>query len=175
VHGSFGYVTWISNGRVFLCHPPTSSFLTFALPLVQSEYRGILKSVGFQEAPTGELREREKKVLDRKKDAELIYDRLSRSVEASQGVDQRRSVPGSAEDADFLATVNDSTDAEGEPDTTTSAPPIAVEKANGENVQKIEGQGESNMKASPPPEVCRITLFWAITVLTRVSPVKGPR
>jgi len=117
-----------------------------------SEYRGILKSLGFQEAPTGELLEREKKVLGRKKDAELIYGRLSKSVEASQGVDQHCSAPGSAEDADLLATVNDSTDAEGEPDTTTSLPPIAAEKANGENIQKFEGQGERNVKASPPPE-----------------------
>jgi len=87
-----------------------------------------------------------------KKDAELVYDRLSKSAEASKGVDQHRSAPGSVEEVDFLATVNDSTDAEGEPDTTTSAPPIAVEKANGENVEKAEGQGESNVKTSPLPE-----------------------
>jgi hypothetical protein len=55
--------------------------------------------------------------------------------------------------------VNDSTDAEGEPDTTTSAPAIATEKANGEKAQKVETQGESKAKTSPAPEVCAIT-FW---------------
>ena len=60
---------------------------------------------------------------------------------------------------DYSAMVNDSTDAEGEPDTTTSAPPIAVERINGESAQKMEPQGESKAKTSPAPEVCAIT-FW---------------
>jgi hypothetical protein len=37
-------------------------------------------------------------------------------------------------------------DAEGEPDTTTSAPMIAAEKANGEKTQMAEPQGESKAK-----------------------------
>ena len=37
-----------------------------------AEYCGILKSLGFQEAPTGELLE-EQNVLSRKKEAEIIY------------------------------------------------------------------------------------------------------
>jgi hypothetical protein len=119
----------------------------------QGEYRSILKSLGFQEAPTGELFEREQRVLGRKKEAEIIYDRLHEAVRASKGLDHLGSAP---EDMDYSAMVNDSTDAEGEPDTTTSAPAIAVEKANGE---KVETQGESKAKSSPAPEVCHIT-FW---------------
>ena len=71
---------------------------------------------------------------------------------------------------DYSAMVNDSTDAEGEPDTTTSAPPIAVEKANGESAQKleVEPQGESKSKTSPAPEVCTIYVLGIITVLTPV-------
>ena len=82
-------------------------------------------------------------------------------MRASKGPDQLGSIPGSIEDMDYSAMVNDSTDAEGEPDTTTSAPPIAVEKANGESAQKleVEPQGESKSKPSPAPEVCTIT-FW---------------
>jgi len=115
-----------------------------------SEYRSILKSVGFHEAPTGELLEREHKVLTRKKEAEIAYDRLRESAEASKALDQLGSAPGSTEDVDYAAMVNDSTDAEGEPDTT--APAIATEKANGERPQKIETQGESRVKPSPVPE-----------------------
>ncbi|KAI9507195.1 hypothetical protein F5148DRAFT_146669 [Russula earlei] len=117
-----------------------------------SEYRSILKSVGFPEAPTGELLEREKKALGRKKEAEIIYDRLRKSVEGLKSVEQHGRTPGSTEDADYIATVNDSTDAEGEIDTTTSVPPIAAEKPNGEKVQKTEAQVESIVKASPVPE-----------------------
>jgi hypothetical protein len=120
----------------------------------QGEYRSILKSVGFQEAPTGELFEREQRVLGRKKEAEIIYDRLHEAVRASKGLDQLGSAP---EDVDYSAMVNDSTDAEGEPDTTTSAPAIAVEKANGDSAPKVETQGESKAKSSPAPEVCHIT------------------
>ncbi len=60
---------------------------------------------------------------------------------------------------DYSAMVNDSTDAEGEPDTSTSVPAIAVETANGEKTQMVEPQGESRAKTSPVPEVCAIT-FW---------------
>ena len=55
--------------------------------------------------------------------------------------------------------VNDSTDAEGEPDTTTSVPAITTEKANGEKTQMAEPHGESKAKSSPVPEVSAIT-FW---------------
>lgn len=55
--------------------------------------------------------------------------------------------------------VNDSTDAEGEPDTTNSVPAIVTEKANGEKAQMVEPQGESQAKTSPVPEVSTIT-FW---------------
>jgi hypothetical protein len=133
-------------------------FLTFATsPLPQSEYRGILKSVGLQEAPPGELLERELKVLGRKKEAEMIYDRLREAVDASKGLDQPGSAPGSIEEVEYPAIVNDSTDAEGEPDTTASVPPIATENVNGEKTQKVQTQGESKVKPSPAPEVCAIT------------------
>jgi hypothetical protein len=71
--------------------------------------------------------------------------------------------------------VNDhtSTDAEGEPDTTASAPPIATEKLNGEKAQKKEGGSESKVKASPAPEVSAIA-FSAIAVLTE-NPCQGER
>ncbi|KAI0273104.1 hypothetical protein BGY98DRAFT_125661 [Russula aff. rugulosa BPL654] len=118
----------------------------------QGEYRTILKSVGFQEAPTGELLEREQRALGRKKEAEIIYDRLHEAVRASKGLDRLGSALGSTEDVDYSALVNDSTDAEGEPDTTTSAPAIATEKANGEKTQMVEPQGESKAKTSPVPE-----------------------
>lgn len=143
---------------LFLTMPPSSP---------QSEYRGILKSVGFQDAPTGELFEREQRVLNRKKEAKIIYDRLRESVEALKGPDQPVSTPQGTGDADYSAMVNDhtSTDAEGEPDTTASAPPIATEKLNGEKAQKKEGGSESKVKASPAPEVSAIASS-AIAVLT---------
>lgn len=148
-------------GRFFSLAPPSLQrllFLTLAtLPLPQNEYRGILKSVGLQEAPTGELLERELKVLGRKKEAEMIYDRLREAVEASKGLDQPGSAPGSTEEVEYSAIVNDSTDAEGEPDTTASAPPIATENVNGEKGQKVQTQGESKAKSGPAPEVCAIT------------------
>jgi hypothetical protein len=125
--------------------PPTYS---------QSEYRGILKSVGLQEAPTGELLERELKVLDRKKEAEMIYDGLRDTVEASKALDHPGSAPGSTEEVEYSAMVNDSTDAEGEPDTTASAPPIATENTNGDKPLKMQTQGETKVKPSPAPEVC---------------------
>ena len=109
-----------------------------------------------QEAPAGELLERELKVLGRKREAEMIYDRLRESVD-TKGLDQLGSAPGSTEDVEYSAMVNDSTDAEGEPDTTTSAPAIATENANGEKAQKVQTQGESKVKPSPAPEVCGIT------------------
>lgn len=96
--------------------------------------------------------------MTRKKEAEIAYDRLRESAEASKAPDQLGSAPGSTEDVDYAAMVNDSTDAEGEPDTT--APAIATEKANGERPQKIEAQGESKVKPSPVPEVCPITSFF---------------
>jgi hypothetical protein len=123
----------------------------------QGEYRSILKSVGFQEAPTGELLEREQRALGRKREAEIIYDRLHEAVRASKGLERLDSALGSTEDVDYSAMVNDSTDAEGEPDTTTSAPAIATEKANGEKTQMMEPQGESKEKTSPVPEVSAIT------------------
>jgi|SRR6267154_306890 len=125
----------------------------------QGEYRSILKSVGFQEAPTGELLEREQRALGRKKEAEIIYDRLHEAVRASKGLDRLGSALGSTEDVDYSAIVNDSTDAEGEPDTTTSVPAIATEKTNGEKTQMVEPQGEIKEKTSPVPEVSAIT-FW---------------
>jgi hypothetical protein len=128
-------------------------------PLPQGEYRSILKSVGFQEAPTGELLEREQRALGRKREAEMIYDRLHEAVRTSKGLDRLGSALGSTEDVDYSAIVNDSTDAEGEPDTTTSAPAIATEKANGEKIQMVEPKGESKEKTSPVPEVSAIT-FW---------------
>ncbi len=131
-------------------------FLTFATYhlLIQGEYRGILKSVGLQEAPTDELLERELKVLGRKKEAEMIYDQLRESVEASKGLDHSSFAPGSTEEVEYSAMVNDSTDAEGEPDTTASAPAIATENTNGDKVPKMQTQGESKVKPSPAPEVC---------------------
>jgi hypothetical protein len=133
------------------------------LSLPQSEYRGILKSVGLEEAPTGELLERELKVLGRKKEAEMTYHRLRESVETSKGLDQPGSAPGSTEEVEYSAIVNDSTDAEGEPDTTASAPPIATETVNGEKVQKVQAQGgEIKVKPSPAPEVCTILPFGSI-------------
>ncbi|SRR6266404_109007 len=137
--------------------PPISDSLSIS----QGEYRSILKSVGFQEAPTGELLEREQTVLGRKKEAEIIYDRLHEAVRPSKGLDRLGSALGSTEDVDYSAMVNDSTDAEGEPDTTTSAPVIAVEKANGEKSQMVETQGESKAKTSPVPEVCAIPFWWS--------------
>lgn len=136
---------------------PISDFCPLLANLLQSEYRGILKSVGFQEAPTGDLLDREQRALNRKKEAETVYDRLRDSVEALKGLDQRGSAPGSTEDVDYTAMVNDSTDAEGEPDTTASAPAIATEKPNGERAQQTEAQ---KVKASPVPDVCAITFFW---------------
>jgi hypothetical protein len=141
--------------------PPISDSLS---PTSQDEYRSILKSVGFQEAPTGELLEREQRALGRKKEAEIIYDRLHEAVRASKGLDRLGSALGSTEDVDYSAMVNDSTDAEGEPDTTTSAPAIATEKANGEKSQMVEPQGESKAKTSPVPEVSVIT-FWGSSQL----------
>jgi hypothetical protein len=160
VLGSFGCVTWINNGRVIVVVPaPLPPISDFLPSTSQGEYRSILKSVGFQEPPTGELLEREQRALSRKKEAEIIYDRLHEAVGASKGLDRLASAPGSTEDVDYTAMVNDSTDAEGEPDTTTSAPAIAAEKANGEKAQKVEPQGESKAKSSPAPEVSAIT-FW---------------
>ena len=138
----------------------------------QGEYRTILKSVGFQEAPTGELLEREQRALGRKKEAEIIYDRLHEAVRASKGLDRLGSALGSTEDVDYSAMVNDSTDAEGEPDTTTSAPAIATEKANGEKTQMVEPQGESKAKTSPVPEVSAITSWESLSFLTPVPLVK---
>jgi hypothetical protein len=146
--------------------PPPISDLCY---LTQSEYRGILKSVGLEEAPTSELLERELKVLGRKKEAEMTYHRLRESVEASKNLDQPGSAPGSTEEVEYSAIVNDSTDAEGEPDTTASAPPIATENVNGEKVQKVQAQDEIKVKPSPAPEVCAIT-FQLRAVLTRVLP-----
>jgi hypothetical protein len=142
-------------------------FLMMPPLILQSEYRGILKSVGFQDAPTGELLEREQRVLSRKKEAEMTYVRLRESVETFKGPDQ----PGSALEAtggvDYQAMVNDhtSTDAEGEPDTTASAPAIATEKPNGEKSQRKEVGSETRVKASPVPEVSAIA-FSVIAVLT---------
>lgn len=129
------------------------------LTLSQGEYHSILKSVGFQEAPTGELLEREQRALGRKKEAEIIYNRLHEVVRTTKGLDQLGSALGSTEDVDYSAMVNDSTDAEGEPDTTTSVPAITTEKANGEKSQMVEPHGESKAKSSPVPEVSAIT-FW---------------
>jgi hypothetical protein len=133
----------------------------------QNEYRGILKSVGFQNAPAGELLDREKRILSRKKEAEIIYDRLRESVEALRGPDQPASAPEATGDVDYQAMVNDhtSTDAEGEPDTTASAPAVVTEKPNGERAQKKEVDGESKVKASPAPEVSTIA-FSVVAVLT---------
>ncbi|KAI0294859.1 hypothetical protein B0F90DRAFT_1220345 [Multifurca ochricompacta] len=121
-----------------------------------SEYRGILKGLGFQEAPTGDLLGREQEVLSRKKEAETIYDRLREPGQVSKAPDQLDSTAGSTGDADHLVMVNDhtSTDAEGEPDTTASAPMIATEKLNGDKVkfQEKEVKSESQMRASLGPE-----------------------
>jgi hypothetical protein len=118
------------------------------------EYRGILKNLGFQEAPTGELLEQEQSVLSRKKEAELIFDRLRDPNEVSR--EQVGSATGSTGEMDYSVIVNDhtSTDAEGEPDTTTSAPPVATEQTNGENVQNKENHGEdkAEMNVSPALE-----------------------
>ena len=162
MRGSFGSVTWTNNGQV-LGHAafpfPLSDF--FAISSPQTEYRGIIKSVGFQEAPTGELLEREQKVLSRKKEAEIIYERLRDPNEVSKGSEQPISATGSTGEADYSVMVNDhtSTDAEGEPDTTTSAPAVATEKTNGEEPQKKENHGEDKMQASPALEVSGITFF----------------
>jgi hypothetical protein len=144
-------------GESFPVPPPPISNSLFSAS--QGEYRSILKSVGFQEAPTGELLEREQRALGRKKEAEIIYDRLHEVVRASKSLDRLGSALGSTEEVDYSAMVNDSTDAEGEPDTTTSAPAIATEKANGENTQMMEPRDESKAKTSPVPEVSAIT-FW---------------
>ncbi|KAI9466586.1 hypothetical protein BJY52DRAFT_1799 [Lactarius psammicola] len=56
-----------------------------------------------------------------------------------------------------MANDHASTDAEGEPDTTTSAPAVATEKTNGENTQKKGDHGEDKVKASPALEVSDIT------------------
>jgi hypothetical protein len=143
---------------LFLMMPP--------LFIPQDEYRGILKSVGFQNAPAGELLEREQRVLSRKKEAEIIYDRLRESVEALRGPDQQASAPEATEDVDYQAMVNDhtSTDAEGEPDTTAATPAIVTEKPNGERAQKREVGGESKVKASPAPEVSSVA-FSVVEVL----------
>lgn len=128
----------------------------------QTEYRGILKSVGFQEAPNGELLEREQKVLSRKKEAETIYERLRDPNEVSKGSEHPISATGSMGEVDYSAMVNDHTsiDAEGEPDTTTSALAMATEKTNGENAQKKENRGEDKMQVSPALEVSDITFFF---------------
>jgi hypothetical protein len=142
--------------------PSPSPFLTSpAISFPQTEYRGILKSVGFQEAPTGELLEREQKVLSRKKEAEIIYERLRDPNEASKGSEQPVSATVTTGEVDYSAMVNDhtSTDAEGEPDTTTSALAIATEKTNGENTHKKENHGEDKVQASPAFEVSGITFF----------------
>jgi hypothetical protein len=151
---------------VFSAPPPLLSNSLFSTS--QGEYRTILKSVGFQEAPTGELLEREQRALGRKKEAEIIYDRLHEAVRASKGLHRLGSGLGSTEDVDYSAMVNDSTDAEGEPDTTTSAPAIATEKANGEKTQMLEPQGESKAKTSPVPEVSAITFWESLRFLTSV-------
>ncbi|KAH9040598.1 hypothetical protein EDB84DRAFT_1475869 [Lactarius hengduanensis] len=119
-----------------------------------TEYRGILNSVGFQEAPTGELLEREHKVLSRKKEAKIIYDRLRDPNEVLKGPEQPGSAAGSTGEVDYSVMVNDhaSSDAEGEPDTTTSAPAEATEKTNGENTQKKENHSEDKVKESPALE-----------------------
>ncbi|KAF8258528.1 hypothetical protein EI94DRAFT_1126641 [Lactarius quietus] len=98
-----------------------------------AEYRGILKSLGFQEAPTGELLEKEQNVLSRKKE-------------------QLGSATGSTGEMDYSVIVNDhtSTDAEGEPDT-TSAPPMATEKTNGDNPQQKENHGEEKAEVNVSP------------------------
>ena len=152
-------MTWISNGRVFVFPAPPPPLSNSLFSISQDEYRTILKSVGFEEAPTGELLEREQRALGRKKEAEIIYDRLHEAVRASKAPDRLGPGLGNTEDVDYSAMVNDSTDAEGEPDTTTSAPAIATEKANGEKTQMSEPQGESKAKPSPVPEVSTIT-FW---------------
>jgi hypothetical protein len=93
----------------------------------------------FPGGTTGELPENEQKVLSRKKEAEIIYERLRDPNEVSKGFEQPVSATGSTGEEDYSAMVNDhsSTDAEGEPDTTTSAPKsapaIATEKTNGKN------------------------------------------
>jgi hypothetical protein len=98
----------------------------------------------------------------------MTYHRLRESVETSKGLDQPGSAPGSTEEVEYSAIVNDSTDAEGEPDTTASAPPIATETVNGEKVQKVQAQGgEIKVKPSPAPEVCTIYLSAQSPVLTR--------
>jgi len=116
------------------------------------EYRTILKSVGFQEAPTGDLLGREQRALARKKEAEIIYNQLHEAVRATKGLDRLGSALGSTEDVDYSAMVNDSTDAEGDPDTTTSAPVITTEKSNGEKTQMVDPHSESKAKSSPVPE-----------------------
>lgn len=72
------------------------------------------------------------------------------------------SATGSTGEMDYSVIVNDhtSTDAEGEPDTTTSAPPVATEKTNGENTQNKENHGEdkAEMNVSPALEVSCSTL-----------------
>jgi hypothetical protein len=99
---------------------------------------------------------KEQNVLSRKKEAEIIYERLRDPNDVQVG-----SAAGSAGEMDYSVIVNDhtSTDAEGEPDTTTSAPPVASEKANGENTQKNENHGEDNaeVNVSPALEVSSIT------------------
>ena len=72
------------------------------------------------------------------------------------------SATGSTGEMDYSVIVNDhtSTDAEGEPDTTTSAPPVATEKANGENIQNKGNRDEdkAEMNVSPALEVSCNTL-----------------
>ena len=96
---------------------------------------------------------KEQNVLSRKKEAEIIYDRLRDPNDVSK--EQLGSAAGSAGEMDYSVIVNDhtSTDAEGEPDTTTSAPPVASEKANGENTQKNENHGEDNAEVNVSPAV----------------------
>jgi hypothetical protein len=132
----------------------------------QNEYRGILKSVGFHNAPAGELLEREQKVLSRKKEAKVIYDRLRESAEALRGPDEPVSAPEATGDVDYaMANDHTSTDAEGEPDTTASAPAMVIEKPNGERAKKKEVGGETKVKASPAPEVSTIAVS-VVAVLT---------
>jgi hypothetical protein len=159
------WATWLRDmdkqwASLFLCSRSAYHLLFLTVPprSSQSEYRGILKSVGFQDAPTGELLERQQKVLSRKKEAEIIYGRLCGTVEVLKRPDQSGSALEVTGDADYQAMVNDhtSTDAEGEPDTTASATAIATEKPNGEKTQKREVGGESKSKASPALEVSPI-------------------
>ena len=54
---------------------------------------------------------------------------------------------------DYSVIINDhtSTDAEGEPNTTISVPPVASEKTNGENTQKNKNHGADNAEVYVSP------------------------